>query len=298
ALYTAMGIIPALVKISRSRPDLIIGLGGYVSVPAVIAGRILGIPVLLMEQNRVPGRATRFLAGMAKTIVVSFPDSEKYLAGKNVVYTGNPVRKKIISASREESRRKLGIGKSTFCLLITGASQGARSINRSILLALERWKDKPWIIIHLTGKKEYEQVKSEAEDILRSPHRIDYRPKAYMENIHEAYAAADLVLARAGATTLAEITARGLPAILVPYPYATGAHQEENARLLESAGGGVVLRDDELIASLPETVEKIASDPERLDKMKQNSMKIGKPDALQLVMAEINRLLGIDERSI
>ncbi|MCL5037657.1 MAG: undecaprenyldiphospho-muramoylpentapeptide beta-N-acetylglucosaminyltransferase [Chloroflexi bacterium] len=293
-MLTCMGIISAYGKIRKWKPDLIIGLGGYASVPGVIAGHMNKVPILLLEQNRVPGKASRFLAGKADIICVSFPDSGEHLPQKNVEFTGNPVREKIISADREESRKKLGIN--NLCILVTGASQGARSINYAVLDALRKWKDNDWTLVHLTGKKEYPAVAREKESVLPGPCRLDYRPLAYVEDIHEYYAAADLVIARSGATTLAEITARGLPAVLVPFPYAAGGHQEQNARWLESAGGAVVLPDNEL-EGLSGIVEELSSDPKRLDDMRTRSRGAGKPDALRLIMTQVDKLLNTGERS-
>lgn len=247
------GILQSLILLMKHKPRLVVGGGGYVSFPVILAAYILKIKRVLMEQNVSPGKVTRILARLSDKIFVSFPATEKYLKCKNIEVTGNPVREGFYGVDRLTAREKMNLLPDKFTVLITGASQGASSINSEILNALKLWKDYPWQVIHVTGKKHIENVKKVSENILTRGVIIDYRPVPYMEDIYLAYASSDLIIARAGATTIAEIIAVGTPSILIPYPYAAEKHQKLNAKFLEDIGGAFVLEDKEL-NKLPQKV--------------------------------------------
>jgi UDP-N-acetylglucosamine--N-acetylmuramyl-(pentapeptide) pyrophosphoryl-undecaprenol N-acetylglucosamine transferase len=281
-LETGLGLLQSLVLLARRRPALVVGTGGYGSAPVVAAAALLGIPTMILEQNAFPGKTTFFLARLARKVCLSFPESASLLPGARTEVTGNPIRPEILSRSRQEARQSLGIPEDRFCLLVSGASQGAASLNEAVLSSLPAWEKYPWTILHLTGPSHYGEVRVRVEGLARGA--LDYRPVAYMDDMASAYAAADLVVSRAGATTLAEITARGLPAVLVPYPHAAEAHQDKNAQALARAGGAVVLADSEVRTRLAATVAELAFDAGRRADMARASGSLGQPRALERVV--------------
>lgn len=274
------GVASSLSVISSFKPDVVVGSGGYVSAPVTFAAFIKKIPVVLLEQNTLSGKTNRLIGKIAKKICISFEGSASEFPKGKTVFTGNPVRTDIVSAQRSESRKKLNIGEDRTCILITGASQGAKSINEAILDCAARWKDKKWTLLHLTGSKNFDEVKSAAEDFFKQQHALDYRIIPFMDDISSAYAACDLVIARAGATTIAEITARGIPAVFVPYPYAAEDHQKKNALFLEKEGAGIVIEDSYLKDKLASSVENLISDTSLTASMAEKSRRLGKPDAV------------------
>ncbi len=275
----ATGIFESLSIISKFKPNIIVGSGGYVSAPVTFAGSLKKVPVVLLEQNTISGKTNRFIGKFAKKICISFEDSAESFPKNKTVFTGNPVRDDILSADREESRKELNINKDQFCILVTGASQGAKSINNGIIECLKKWKDKDITIIHLTGEKNWEEIKKATEELTKNS-KIDYRPVAYMNNIASAYASCDLVIARAGATTLAEISDRGIPAILIPYPHAAEDHQKKNALFFEKKNAAIEIDDDKIQEKLIETVEILINDKNKLDSMSKACKNLGKPNAV------------------
>lgn len=283
ALEGAVGLAQSLVLLSRERPELVIGTGGYVCAPVVLAATLLRIPSVLLEQNAIPGKATRFLSRFARKVCVSMPESREGLPGSRVEVTGNPIRAEIVARSREEARARLGIPEGRSCVLVTGASQGAASLNRAVLRALPAWLERDWTVLHLTGPGHVEEVEVRSRPLVEGA-RLDYRPIGYQEDIAEFYAAADLVICRAGATTLAEITARGLPAVLVPYPYAAERHQDHNAAVLARHGAAIVLEDEAVEEGLEAVVQGLLADPEELLRMAGASRTLGRADAAARVV--------------
>jgi len=214
----ALGFFQARKIMQKFSPRFLISFGGYVSLPAALAAKTLNLPILIHEQNVLPGMVNRFLARFAHTVFLSFDKSKDYISlDKSKGYVvGNPVRQEIISADREKARQKLGYTGEDFVVLVMGGSQGARKINEVIIKAL------PWLaqtsklkIFHVVGKRDYALV----EKMLAGKEYAFYRKVDYLYNIAEVLAAADLVVSRAGATALAEFTVRGLPMILIPYPF-------------------------------------------------------------------------------
>ncbi|MCD4784726.1 MAG: undecaprenyldiphospho-muramoylpentapeptide beta-N-acetylglucosaminyltransferase [Candidatus Eremiobacteraeota bacterium] len=284
------GLLQAVSILISQKPVLVIGSGGYVSAPVIAAASILGIPTILLEQNVLPGKTNRFLSKFAQKVLISFEESKKYLPQGKAVLTGNPIRREIIERNKEEALSRLNLSPDKFTLLITGASQGARSINEAVVKSLPVWKDREWQIIHLVGRKNFEDVKKATDPILPEL-KGEYRCVDYTEDMASVYAVADLVAARAGASTLAEITAVGIASILIPYPYAADNHQEKNARCVEKCGGSIVIMDGDVREKLADEVMKLAQDSEKRQSMANCSKEIGKPEALESIMGEIDELL-------
>lgn len=282
-IHMGIGTIKAWFRLSAWKPDLVVGTGGFVCVPAVVSAKILGVPVVLLEQNAVPGKAIKLLSRFAKAVCLSFADSEKYFPGRRTEWTGNPLRSSIKLKEKEEARRELGLDPDRPTLLVAGASQGATSINRALVEALAEWKDKEWNIVHLTGRNHLARVKARVETVLPDDSNVLYRAFGFRKDMENLYSAADLVVSRAGATTIAELTCLGLPAIFVPYPFA-GGHQKENARVVVDSGGARQIPDEQVGEMLRDEVESLLEDVTVLQDMSVKSRETARPDASQSVV--------------
>ena len=230
-------------------PDVAIGFGAYVEVPLLMWCRGAHVPYLLHEQNSVPGLANKMMAGYAARVCISVPAAEKVFArggdSSHVVLTGNPVRASVINASGEAGRESLGIPADATMLLVFGGSLGAKTINVGMAALKGRLLAVPGLyVVHSTGKDGFEET---VDALALTPEEQKrWRVMPYIDNMGDVLAAADLVLSRAGASSIAEIAALGVPAVLVPYPFATADHQTTNARYLTDAGAAVLFKDDEV----------------------------------------------------
>ncbi len=279
-----LSIFESLGILREFKPSLVVGMGGYVSFPLVSMAAVLGIPTAIHEQNAYPGLANRLLGRVAKVIAVSYPGTKDYFSPRRkVILTGNPVRRGVRASHREDALRAFGLDSSRRTLLIFGGSRGARRINRAFLEAYDFFRDADDLqIIHITGEGEYDVFLKTMNTLRRTDDRVIYQCHPYLTTIDLAYAAADLVLCRAGATTIAEITAKGIPAVLVPYPYSTAAHQEKNARYLENYGAARVVLDGDLNGrSMYEAVSILIHDDEGLRRMRESSLSLGRPRAAE-----------------
>lgn len=261
------------------RPSLVIGTGGFASIGIVFWSWLFRVPRVLHEQNVIPGRANRLLAPLADKILVSFPESKRYFKRYKCRVTGMPLRFKD-RLNKQDARTRLGLFSDRFTILIMGGSLGAHSINQLIIDAIEKltdYKDKVQFV-HLTGTRDYEIVK---EAYMKRGF------KAYVEDFSRRmdviYSSADMVISRAGSSSISEITFFGLPAILIPYPYSRDKHQLKNAQVLADVGAAVVITDDRLTEVLTELI----NEPERLERMARQSKSLSKPDAAQAVVEEL-----------
>ena len=221
-------------------PAAVLGLGGYAAAPAVMAAAALRVPTAIFNPDAVPGRANRRLGPRVNRVFVQWEETAEHFRGcGTVVCTGCPIRPAFSKASREMGQRMLKLDPDKHTLLITGASQGARSINLAMLELIDLWKvAKEWQLVHLTGPADVDLCRAKYEE-----HGIAARTLAFTEHMAYCMAAADLVICRAGASTLAEITAMGLPAILLPYPFDTRRHQIENAKILVKHHAAMLVED-------------------------------------------------------
>ncbi len=285
------GFIDAIKILRRFQPDVVLGTGGYVSAPIVLAAIGLRIPVLIQEQNAEPGLTNRILGRFAEAVAISFPGTERFFPRKKkVVLTGNPVREKIIkSVDEKKAIDYFNLDPSVKTLLVFGGSRGAQSLNQALLESYPYFAQfRELQIVHITGKDNFDQVKKEVEKIKSPEDKISYLCLPYLKEMELAYAIADLVVSRAGATTVAEIISLGLPAILIPYPYATRNHQEKNAKVLERFGAARVLLDSELNGrSLFQQVRNLIFNDAALNAMREKAKKLRKTKAA----AEIARLI-------
>lgn len=281
-LSAGKGTIEAANLLRHFKPDIVVGMGAYVSLPVVGAAVLLHIPTVVHEQNAIPGLVNRVLGRVASAVAVSYPHmAEFFPRGKRVEVTGNPIRREILTAHREAAIKGLGLDLKRKTLLVFGGSRGAQKINEAVVEAYDTWRHNDGLqIVHATGKINYELVKRAIEDIQRGDDRLRYEALPYIDDMSIAYAGSDLLVCRSGATTIAEVTAIGLPAIIIPYPYATDNHQEKNARSLKDTGAAEVILDRELSGlALCEMVDLLLLDEERLRAMTAASLAFGKPDA-------------------
>ncbi|MFN2363682.1 MAG: undecaprenyldiphospho-muramoylpentapeptide beta-N-acetylglucosaminyltransferase [Halarsenatibacteraceae bacterium] len=278
-------VLKARKILKREDPDIVVGTGGYVSGATVLAARLLNIKTLIHEQNSVPGLTNKITAKFVDKIALSYKESAGYFKtrAEKLVLTGNPVRKKLLEVNSEEARDHLGISNNKKVLLVMGGSQGAASINQ---LMLDIYDDLIKIdnltIIHITGDNDFNKVKTKIDSYNDINQKVIV--SSFINNIEYPLAAADLIISRAGAVTLAEITALGLPSILIPYPYATNNHQYKNAKILEESGAAFIYKDDNLDRKVILTqLKDLINNDKKLLEMSNISKSIGKPDALDKI---------------
>ena len=265
------------------KPDIVIGTGGHVSFPVVLAATFLDGKTYIHEQNALPGLANRSLARRVDCVMLTFPEAEKHLKAKSIKVTGLPVRKDMIGVNARRARQELELMEGKFTLLVFGGSRGAYSINRAMLDAMERLRKEDIQIIWLTGESGYREIRTALADKVNiDSFRCKLQLLPYMDNINLALASADLALCRAGASTLCELAIVGLPAILVPYPYAAENHQEMNARALLNKNAAAMVIDEFLDGdTLYQKVSELKSDQAGLKEMSSNIRREARPDALK-----------------
>jgi UDP-N-acetylglucosamine--N-acetylmuramyl-(pentapeptide) pyrophosphoryl-undecaprenol N-acetylglucosamine transferase len=256
----------------RRRPDVVLGGGGYVAGPMVLAAGILRIPAALMEADAHLGLANRLAAPFAKRVFLSFPIAG--LDGAKYSVVGRPIPVRSRAGERGEARRQFGLPPDGVCVLVVGGSQGARRLNEAAVAAFAA--EGP-AVLHLSGERDYEALAPRVS-------RPDYRLLPYTEEFGAALAAADLVVARAGGSVW-EVASAGKPALLVPYPHATADHQTKNARFFEEAGAAASVPEDQL--DLRRQVDDLLADPARLERMGAAMRAVARPDAAGVVADEL-----------
>lgn len=258
-------------------PDMVIGVGGYASGAVVLVAHLKSIPTMIHEQNSVPGMANRILSRFVGQVCITYQESLPVFPPGKTFLTGNPVRAKILRGEREAAQRLFSLDKEMFTVFVFGGSSGATSINRTMVDALNylgEYREKIQFL-HQTGEKDYESVR---EAYRKSGFKGMVAPFIYQ--MAEAYAAAEIVISRAGATTLAELTALGKPSLLIPYPHSAGRHQEFNAIKLREMGAAFVVFDNEISGEVlaKHILEMFGSESVRKE-MQRASMGLGRPEA-------------------
>jgi UDP-N-acetylglucosamine--N-acetylmuramyl-(pentapeptide) pyrophosphoryl-undecaprenol N-acetylglucosamine transferase len=268
----------------RRDADVAVGMGGYASAPLLLGARLARLPSLIHESGAVPGKANLVAARFTSNIATAFPAAAATFpqSSRTVRVTGMPLAREFASfdgaAMRREAREQLGLPPDAFVVFVMGGSQGATTLTNAAVGLGARWKDRDDLHLLLklgarTSDEVDEQVARAGAD--KVVHRV-----AYLDRISVAYAAADVALCRAGAGTVAELAVTGLPAVLVPYPFATGDHQRDNAAELEAAGAAVIVPDGEATADrLAPTFEALAGDRSKLETMSAGARSVGRPGA-------------------
>ena len=289
ALGLSRAAARAVGVVTRRRPAVVVALGGYASVPCALAAVPLRVPVVVCEQNAVPGAANRLVARFARAAAVSFPGTDLPRAE----VTGNPVRPEVLAVDRhrdrDSARRALGLPLDRRVVAVFGGSLGARRINLALLSALEGWARRDDLAIrHVVGRRDWSMV-GEGAPVL-SPGGVVYEPVEYEDRMDLVLAAADLAVCRAGATSVAELAVVGLPAVLVPLPGAPGDHQTANARHLADADAAVLVPDAELDGPrLAAEVDALLAAPDRLAAMAHAARRTARPDAAERVADLVER---------
>ena len=274
SLFTALGIVRGF------KPQVVAGFGGYAGFCPVLAAWMLRVPTAVHEQNSVPGATNRILARIADRVMVAYPDFSRSFPQGKVLLTGNPVRQEIAGSVRTGSSRVVPRR-----ILVLGGSQGARAVNRVVVTAWPRLAAAGCELWHQTGPGDYESV----SHLYRGQDNVKVEP--FIADMAGAYAWADLVIGRAGASTLAELTCVGLASVLVPFPFATHDHQSVNASQLEKAGAAVVVAEKNLNATvLADTVLALFADTRKLEAMERAALSLAKPEAARTIAEELTRL--------
>lgn len=290
---TGAGVAKALRIMRRFKPDAVIGTGGFVCVPVMLAGRLYGAKTFIHEQNAFPGEANRLLSKCVDRVFLGFGEAgEIFGCPDKTVTTGNPVRKVFQGMTKGEARKILGIGEDSFTVFSFGGSMGSETINDIAVRLIEDVNGvEGWNMIMGTGTAHYDEILDRLrENRMETGDNIDIR--AYIEDIHIPMNASDVVISRAGALSVAETAICGKAAVFVPFPHATGNHQYYNAKVIAEAGGAILAEEKDIdINGIVREIEALKDDPERLEAMSRASLSCSPEGAADKIVDEIRRTL-------
>ena len=286
-------MVKAMSIVRRFKPDVAVGTGGYVCGPILLASSLLGIPTLIQEQNVMPGVTNRLLSRFVSCIAMGTKEAAEHFPKGKRVCTGNPIREEVIKARSEDGKKMFGLDPKAKTVLVSGGSRGARSINRAMIGVLAHYAGKNGVqILHVTGKAGYDETMENLQAAgvdLSASKNLFVEP--YLYNMPQALACADVAVFRAGAIGIAELTARGVPSVLVPYPFAAANHQEMNARAIAAAGAARMILDRELTAErLLSVLAELLSEDAKLKRMAKAAKKLGRPKAADEIANRVIRL--------
>jgi UDP-N-acetylglucosamine--N-acetylmuramyl-(pentapeptide) pyrophosphoryl-undecaprenol N-acetylglucosamine transferase len=269
-----LGVGRAYRLLQRFEADVVISTGGYTSAGVVLAQRLRGGRIIIHEQNVIPGRTNLKLSRIADKVCLTFEETASYFDAGKTVYTGMPMSASAVKGiSRDEARRELDLDPEAFTVFVTGGSQGARKLNEMVTGALPRIQGVQ--VLHQVGEKNFKEYEPGELQSVKL-----YRPVPYIHDIYKAYAAADLVICRAGAATIGDLTTSGRPAILVPYPFAYADHQTKNAECVSKRGAGITIEERELTVDvLAGLILELKEDHEKLSQMASASAALARPEA-------------------
>jgi len=291
-LQMPRSVLEAMSVIRRFKPALVFGVGGYVTGPVVLAGRLLGITACIHEQNSVPGLTNRILGHLVDRVFVSLPGSEAYFPAGKIVLTGNPVRKGLLAQAATD---RLPLEKEKITLLVLGGSQGAHRVNTLIIGALNTCFNKlpkNFTIIHQTGVRDEQMVRDAYARL-----GLTAKVSSFFQDMGEVYRQADLVVSRAGATTLAELAVLRKPVVLIPYPYAADDHQEKNARYLVDGGAARMFLEKELTeVGLGREILALLEDADLRERMAGCAGRLAKPKATEAIVDACLELMAQKDR--
>lgn len=281
------GFAESLKLLTRFKPDVVIGMGAYSAGPVVLGAWLLRVPRVICEQNSIPGLTNRMLAGFAQRIYVSFPDTG-FKAADKVRFTGNPVREEILRAMETAGEPDPAKQHRGFTILVSGGSQGAHRINTAMLEAVDCLSHpERYTLLHQTGSAD--------ADMIRNAYRqkqIRHEAAPFFNDMAARYRAADLVICRSGATTVAELTAAGKPAVFIPFPFAADNHQVHNAKALVDAGAAEMILESDLTGRwLAERIEFYAAHPEALQAAGEKIRQFSRPEAANQIVDDICRMI-------
>ena len=288
ALKIPRGIVGSLRILKKYQPDLTVGLGSYSAGPVIVGAWLMRIKIVLHEQNILPGITNRILARFADRIYISFDDTKTHFDPQKIRLTGNPVRKELLN-HHEGNGNDVAADSKSFCVLIIGGSQGAHRINKTVVETLDHLAQKERLhFIHQTGEADEQTVEAAYQRV-----GIAARVQSFFRHMAPLYKQADLIICRAGATTVAEVTALGKAVIFIPFPFAADNHQALNADTLAREGAAEMILEKDLNARvLGQKIEYYASHPEALEAMATKAGKLGHPAAAQAIVDDCYSLLG------
>jgi UDP-N-acetylglucosamine--N-acetylmuramyl-(pentapeptide) pyrophosphoryl-undecaprenol N-acetylglucosamine transferase len=275
----------AIAILRKFDPDLVLGVGGYVTGPVVLAAKVLGIPTCIHEQNSIPGLANKMLGKFVDRIFLSIPGSESFFPKGRFLLTGNPVRSAILACNNFQAEKRGA------ALLVIGGSQGAHRLNTLVadgLCAAKPDLPEGFLVIHQTGRHDEEKIKKQYDAA-----GIKSEVAPFFSDMANVYRRVDLIVSRAGATSLAEICVLGKPSILIPYPYAADNHQEHNALMVAERGGALIRRESELASPLlAADIIRIIKDPEEIRRMGERARQVALPGATKAIVKECLAMIG------
>ncbi len=283
-----LGILQSFYLLVKINPQLIVSKGGYGSIPVTLCSRILRVPIFLHESDIIPGLSNRISSKCAKKIFTSFPRTEYFEPGKTTL-VGNPIRKVLLEGSREKAKELFNLTFGKPIILFLGGSQGAKKINDFLLLILNRIL-KDYEIIHQSGRENFNEVEAEARSVVSEGLEKYYHPVSFLDEkkLKHAYKVTDFVVSRSGSGSVFEISALGLPSILVPLPSSAANHQVKNAYIYAETGASLVIEQDNLTPNFfLEKLNYLFSRPEELENMKNQAIKFSKPLAAKTIARHI-----------
>ena len=276
----------------KFKPQVILGMGGFTSTAPILAGRMRGVSTFIHESNAVPGKANRLTARMVRAVLLGFKECAPFFPKARTEVTGTPIRTELKRLDRHVARQRLGLREDLTTLLVMGGSQGASGINQAIIKSLPSLQDVPLQVIHLSGGRDERLV---ADNYRRE--NIPAFVAAFHHRMEEAYSAADLIVARAGAASLAEFAAFSLPGILIPFPYAADDHQSRNAEIFARAEAAILLKESELSGELlAGKIKELIGDAQKLRCMSENCSRLAPENAAGLVVATMEKYSTHDAR--
>ena len=281
-IKVVVSLVQSFFLINRFRPDVVVGTGGYVCGPVLLVASLLRIPTIVHESNSYPGITTRLLSGRATKVFTAFADTNRWLKRTdNVELVGTPTLDSLDNVSKEFGRQFFGLDAHKQTVLVFGGSLGASSVNRAIMQQVDDFIGHGIQLIWQTGESDYSTVKE------RTAGRKVGWVGAFIDRMDCAYAAADIVVSRSGATTIAELTRIGKPAVLVPYPFAAADHQTLNARTVVEVGAADMVTDKDVNTALEKKVFDLLYDRKRMETMSKASKTLGHPDAGKIIAEKI-----------
>ncbi|MFT6746206.1 MAG: UDP-N-acetylglucosamine--N-acetylmuramyl-(pentapeptide) pyrophosphoryl-undecaprenol N-acetylglucosamine transferase [Glaciecola sp.] len=289
-LKVIVSLIHSMLIIKSFKPDIAIGVGGYAGGPLLKAATMMGVPALIHESNSFPGITNKLLGKSVNRVCVAFANMEKYFPKSKLVLTGNPVRQEIVklAGKREDALKHFNLDDSRPVVLVIGGSLGARSINQAIHESLPKFKENNYQVLWQTGVHYKEQSVQAVTELVYD----GVKPHEFIYEMDLAYAAADVVVSRAGAMSVSELSLVAKPAILVPYPYASEDHQTKNAMTLVLKDAAVLVKDDQTKEKLYAEIVGMLTDPDKMQKLVVNINKLAISDADQLILKEVESLLA------
>lgn len=289
-MHFLKGVKKSKSYLKEFKPDAVIGTGGYVCGPVVYAAAKMGIPTIIHEQNSLPGITNKFLSKYVNKVAICFEEAKSHFPAEKVVFTGNPRASEVVSIKTGRSLTEFGLKDNQKTVLIFGGSRGAAPINRAVIDMQEELKTRPYQVLYITGEVHYEKVTAELKGGKAADNMVT---KPFLHQMPEYLQSIDVIVARAGATTIAEITALGIPSVLIPSPYVTANHQEVNAKALSQHDAAIVLKETELSGEkLIAALDKIVMNEETLKDMSERTKSLGVPDAaarLYSIMEDIKK---------